>query len=81
MSPITTVSLWVVTAITAHGLTLLTSWLRIRWQVQQEHAHHQDLVAAAQALPNGGQIGEHRSDGTWTHLVVTRASGGKDCHE
>jgi hypothetical protein len=81
MSPIPTVLQWAVTAIAAHGLTLLTSWLRIRWQAQQEHAHHQDLVSVAHALPDGGQIRVHRSDGTWTRLAVTRASSAEDCHE
>lgn len=73
MSPITIAGLWAATAITGPGLTLLTAWLRIRWQAQREHVHHQDLVAVAQALPEGGEIRENRSDGTWTRLAVTRA--------
>ncbi len=72
MSPNTTAVLWAATVITANGLALLTSWLRIRWQVQREREHHRDLIAMAHALPEGGQIRENRSDGTWTRLAVTR---------
>jgi hypothetical protein len=65
--------MWIATVITAHGLTLFAWWLRLCWQAQQEHAHRQDLIALARALPDGGQIHEGHSDGTWTRLAVTRA--------
>lgn len=80
MSSITTAVLWGTIVIAAHGVTLLASWLRMRWQAQQELARHHALVAMVQALPEGGQIREDRSDGTWTHLAVTRAGGGEGCH-
>lgn len=63
----------IATVVTAHGLTLLAWWLRLRWQAHQEHARRQDLIALARALPDGGQIHEGHSDGTWTRLAVTRA--------
>lgn len=77
MSPITTAVLGAATVIAVNGLALLAAWLRMRWQTQQEHTHRQHLIAIAQALPDGGQIHESRSNGTWTRLAVTRA----DCHE
>lgn len=64
---------WIVTVITAHGLTLLAWWLRLRWQAHQQRAHRQDLIALARALPEGGEIHERHSDGTWTRMAVTRA--------
>jgi len=50
---------------------LLTSWLRMCWQTQQEQAHHQGLATSAQVLPDGGQIRENRSGVTWTYLAGT----------
>lgn len=46
--------MWIATVITAHGLTLFGWWLRLHWQTQQKHAHRQDLIALARALPDGG---------------------------
>lgn len=63
---------WIVTVITAHGIALLAWWLRLHWQAHQERAHRQDLIALADALPDGGEIHERHSDGTWTRLAVTR---------
>jgi hypothetical protein len=64
---------WIVAVITAHGITLLAWWLRLRWQARQESAQRQDLITLARALPEGGEIHERHSDGTWTRLAVTRA--------
>jgi hypothetical protein len=72
--------MWIATVITAHGLTLFASWIQLRWQVQQEHAHRQDLIAMVCALPDGGRIHEDHSDGSWTRLVVTRAGYGDRSH-
>lgn len=80
MSPIITAALGAVTMLAANGLTLLTTWFRTRWQTQQEHAHHRNLVATASALPQGGQISDDRSDGTWIRLAVTRFGHGEDHH-
>jgi hypothetical protein len=71
MGPITGAVLETATVLTANGLTLLTSWLQIRWQAQQEHAHHQNLVTMVQALLEGGQLPENCSNGTGTCLAVT----------
>lgn len=64
---------WIATVITAYGLPLLAWYLRLRWQDHQKHTHRQDLIELARALPDGGQIHEGYSDGTWTRLAVTRA--------
>jgi hypothetical protein len=70
--------MWIATVITMHGLTQFAWWLRLRWQAQQEHAHRQDLITLARALPDGGQIHERHSDGTWTRLAVSRTGDDND---
>jgi hypothetical protein len=72
MSPTITIVLWTITVIVGHGLPMLVWWLRLRWQLQQELARQQYLVAIAHALPVGGRIIEERSDGTWVRLGMTR---------
>lgn len=67
--------MWIVAVITGHVLAMFAWWLRLGWQAQQEHVHRQDLIALARALPDGGQIHEGYSDGTWTRLAVTRVVG------
>lgn len=69
----------IVAVIATHGITLLVWWLRLHLRAHQERAHRQDLIALARALPNGGEIHERNSDGTWTRLAVTRA-GDDDSH-
>jgi hypothetical protein len=68
----------IVTVIATHGITLLVWWLRLRLRAHQERAHRQDLIALARALPDGGEIHERHSDGSWTRLAITRAGDGHD---
>jgi hypothetical protein len=56
------------TVVVGHIAALLTLWLRLRAQLQREHAFRRRLVDVARAMPEGGQIYERHSDGT--HLVV-----------
>lgn len=78
MSPITSAVLAGGSALVAHGLTLVSWWLRIRWQLQQDQAHQQYLLEIARALPEGGQIHESRSDGSWTRLAVSQSACDKE---
>lgn len=50
---------------------LLTSWLWICRQTQQEHPHHQGIATLARVLPDAGQLRPSCSGVTWTYRAVT----------
>jgi hypothetical protein len=64
---------WVVTVISVQGLiSLVTLWLRLRWRAQQQLERHHYLVTIARTLPEGSNIDEGHSDGTWLKLTIDR---------
>jgi hypothetical protein len=60
--------------IAAQGWSVLALWLRLRWGVREEHAHHQYLVAVVRTLPPGSRIQERRADGSSLMLTVAHAN-------
>jgi hypothetical protein len=56
--------------VAVHALGVLALWLRLRWRVRHEHAHGRLLADLAEALRAGGQLDEHRSDGSRLKLTV-----------
>ncbi len=71
--PMISTVVWMAAVVVAHSLSVLALWLRLRWRVQQEHARRRYLVAIARALPEGSQVDEGRSDGTWLRLAIAHA--------
>lgn len=70
---------WVVVVIGAQGsLTLLALGLRLSWQGQQQQERHDYLIAIARALPEGSQIDEGQSDGTWLRLTIDRSQASEN---
>jgi hypothetical protein len=77
MNPTIAIVMWVVAVITTHGLPLLTWWLHLRGTMQHENTRRRYLIAIADALPEGGQISEECSDGTWMRLGIDRGRRSK----
>lgn len=63
---------WVVAVIGTQGFfSLLTLWLRLRWQLQQQERHPYP-AAIVRALPEGSEIDAGQPDDTWLRLILDR---------
>lgn len=65
--------LTVLTGLVLRVIAFTELFVRLRWQVRQQQAHHCYLVALAKTLPPGSRLDEIRPDGGELHLMIAHA--------
>jgi hypothetical protein len=59
-----------VVMVAVHALGVLALWLRLRWKVRHEDARGRLLADLAVAMRSGGEVDEHRPDGSRLRVSV-----------